>query len=591
MSKQQMAQTSACFECNASLGDYKKTFPITLTLTPYELTFTPKESSIFPTSIPYCCIYGYNAPNKSALESSVQDSSQDQLFTLHYVKFTSPDLRAVSSPKLARMYLLFDQSDIKRFLALTEQLGVFPKPRRILLLVNPNGGVGRAKTISDTIAKPMLEHSGLTFHEKYTEYGKHAVDIAHKVDLKELDTLIVISGDGVLHEIINGLLTRPDWDQARHLPIGIIPAGSGNAIATSIGTRNPIVATLAVIRGEASKLDIFSLSQLDRPRIYSMLMFSWGMMADADIESDKYRWLGSLRFDIAGLVRMVRLRRYPGKVYVLPPRHKNPVQQDTSQQSSPAIQYGSLLENTHEEPPSPWRLLPNMPFYSLLVLLNCPSAGETVFFTDTIRFNDGIMRLWYSCETRIRKIFFPFVLDMTNGKLVDRGLMQDTECGGLLIVPGIEGKPDDPSTFNIVDRESVLSESAKRLNIHQRPGVFDVDGEVMPTARTLIEILPSFMNIIVPEWHYHEQDLEGEREKEGGDGREKAAEGKHKTLLVVEASKSQQGTMSRVWEAGILLVLLAILALLTVVVIAPTVVTTERGFLGLLEKISIYSRI
>ncbi|KAF9384845.1 hypothetical protein BGX21_001208, partial [Mortierella sp. AD011] len=492
MSKQQMAQTSACFECNASLGDYKKTFPITLTLTPYELTFTPKESSIFPTSIPYCCIYGYNAPNKSALESSVQDSSQDQLFTLHYVKFTSPDLRAVSSPKLARMYLLFDQSDIKRFLALTEQLGD-------------------------------------------TEYGKHAVDIAHKVDLKELDTLIVISGDGVLHEIINGLLTRPDWDQARHLPIGIIPAGSGNAIATSIGTRNPIVATLAVIRGEASKLDIFSLSQLDRPRIYSMLMFSWGMMADADIESDKYRWLGSLRFDIAGLVRMVRLRRYPGKVYVLPPRHKNPVQQDTSQQSSPAIQYGSLLENTHEEPPSPWRLLPNMPFYSLLVLLNCPSAGETVFFTDTIRFNDGIMRLWYSCETRIRKIFFPFVLDMTNGKLVDRGLMQDTECGGLLIVPGIEGKPDDPSTFNIVDRESVLSESAKRLNIHQRPGVFDVDGEVMPTARTLIEILPSFMNIIVPEWHYHEQDLEGEREKEGGDGREKAAEGKHKTLLVVEA--------------------------------------------------------
>ncbi|KAG0012326.1 Sphingosine kinase 2 [Entomortierella chlamydospora] len=195
---------------------------------------------------PYCCIYGYNAPNKSVLESSVQDSSQDQLFTLHYVKFTSLDLKAVSSPKLARIYLLFDQQpDVKRFLALTEQLGD-------------------------------------------TEYGKHAVDIAHKVDLKELDTLIVISGDGVLHEIINGLLTRPDWDQARHLPIGIIPAGSGNAIATSIGTRNPIVATLAVIRGETSKLDIFSLSQLDRPRIYSMLMFSWGMMADADIESDKY---------------------------------------------------------------------------------------------------------------------------------------------------------------------------------------------------------------------------------------------------------------------------------------------------------------
>jgi len=68
-----------------------------------------------------------------------------------------------------------------------------------------------------------------------TEYGKHAVDIAHKVDLDQVDALIVVSGDGVLHEVVNGLLTRPDWEQARRLPVGIIPAGSGNAFATSVG--------------------------------------------------------------------------------------------------------------------------------------------------------------------------------------------------------------------------------------------------------------------------------------------------------------------------------------------------------------------
>lgn len=42
----------------------------------------------------------------------------------------------------------------------------FPKPRRILLLVNPNGGVGKAKRISDTVVKPMLQHSGLTVKEQ-----------------------------------------------------------------------------------------------------------------------------------------------------------------------------------------------------------------------------------------------------------------------------------------------------------------------------------------------------------------------------------------------------------------------------------------
>jgi diacylglycerol kinase family enzyme len=107
------------------------------------------------------------------------------------------------------------------------------------------------------------------------------------VDLDEIDSLVVVSGDGVLHEVINGLLSRPDWDRARKTSIGIVPAGSGNAIAASLGTTNSFVATLAVVRGETSKLDIFSLSQLNKPRIYSMLSFGWGMMADADIESDK----------------------------------------------------------------------------------------------------------------------------------------------------------------------------------------------------------------------------------------------------------------------------------------------------------------
>ncbi|KAF9427957.1 sphinganine kinase lcb4, partial [Podila epigama] len=118
---------------------------------------------------------------------------------------------------------------------------------------------------------------------EHTEYARHAVDIAHNVDLDTYDALVVISGDGVLHEVINGLLSRPDWAKARQLAVGVISAGSGNAITTSLGTRNQHVATLAAIRGETAKMDIFSMSQPDRPRIYSMLLFSLGMTADSDL--------------------------------------------------------------------------------------------------------------------------------------------------------------------------------------------------------------------------------------------------------------------------------------------------------------------
>jgi hypothetical protein len=221
-----------------------------------------------------------------------------------------------------------------------------------------------------------------------------------------------------------------------------------------------------------------------------------------------------LRFDVAGFIRLIRLRRYPGKVYVLPPKYEqqNPStnEQLTPPQSpnarEPESRFKHLLDSNIKELPKPWSLIPNMPYYSMLLLLNCPNMGETIFFSNTVRFNDGIMRLWYSCETRFMKIFMPFVFDQQNGKMVERGLMQDLECGGILIVPGVEGEPDESSTHKVIDPDSVTSQSARAQNIYQKPGIFDVDGEVMPTARTLIEIHPSLMNILVPEWLYHNDD-------------------------------------------------------------------------------------
>ncbi|KAG0249310.1 hypothetical protein BG011_009407 [Mortierella polycephala] len=458
------------FECCLSFSAHQKPLPARLRLDTYDLSLSPvdaKRMSNF--RVPYCCIYGYEAPD------------QDSHITLYYVELVSPDLRKLASAgNRATAHILFKRpEDARAFLNVANELGVFPRPRRILLLVNPSGGIKKAKAISDTVVKPMLKHSGLVVKEQYTEYGRHAVDIAFNLNLDDIDTLVVISGDGVLHEVVNGLLSRPDWDQARRLVIGIIPAGSGNAVATSIG---------------------------------------------------------ALRFEIAGFIRMIRLRRYAGKVYVLPPKHKKPSSSqtdittpDSPDQQEPKSQHRNLLENTAEEPPKPWKLLPNMPFFSMLLLLNFRAVGENFLFSNAIRFNDGIMRLWYSCETRPSKIFLPFVMDQTNGKLVERGLMQDIECGGILVVPGIEGNPDDSSTHRIVEPDIVISPLAKQLNIYQRPGIFDVDGEVMPTARTLIEILPSFMDMIIPEWFHQE-----------GDQGETTEIAMQKSAILVEIARARQ---------------------------------------------------
>jgi diacylglycerol kinase family enzyme len=59
---------------------------------------------------------------------------------------------------------------------------------------------------------------------KVTEYSSHAKDIIKDLDLKSYDAIVTVSGDGIIHEVINGLLSRSDALEI-DIPIGVIPSG------------------------------------------------------------------------------------------------------------------------------------------------------------------------------------------------------------------------------------------------------------------------------------------------------------------------------------------------------------------------------
>jgi diacylglycerol kinase (ATP) len=52
------------------------------------------------------------------------------------------------------------------------------------------------------------------------------------IDLTKYSMLVAAGGDGSYHEVVNGMLARPDGIK---LPIGMIPNGSGNDTCHSIG--------------------------------------------------------------------------------------------------------------------------------------------------------------------------------------------------------------------------------------------------------------------------------------------------------------------------------------------------------------------
>jgi len=108
--------------------------------------------------------------------------------------------------------------------------------------------------------------------EKETEYAGHAQDFARdKVNLDDCHALVTVSGDGLLHEVIQGLMQRPDAAEAiRRVHLGVIPAGSGNGLAAALGALDPLAAAFNIAKGSNSlSLELsasFSLSSDNRKR-------------------------------------------------------------------------------------------------------------------------------------------------------------------------------------------------------------------------------------------------------------------------------------------------------------------------------------
>lgn len=68
---------------------------------------------------------------------------------------------------------------------------------------------------------------------KDTTHHGHAFDIAKALDLN-YDAIVTVSGDGLIHEVMNGFANHEDPRTAFDTPIGPIPTGSGNALALNL---------------------------------------------------------------------------------------------------------------------------------------------------------------------------------------------------------------------------------------------------------------------------------------------------------------------------------------------------------------------
>ncbi|MFZ2353760.1 diacylglycerol/lipid kinase family protein [Paucilactobacillus nenjiangensis] len=111
------------------------------------------------------------------------------------------------------------------------------------IILNNTAGSGNARH-SWEIVKAELEKRHVRYELKVSKYSGHAEKIALQLAKKATpdSIIVVLGGDGTLHEVVNGLL-KHRRELPFDVPVGYIPSGSGNDFATaSKMTTDPLTA-------------------------------------------------------------------------------------------------------------------------------------------------------------------------------------------------------------------------------------------------------------------------------------------------------------------------------------------------------------
>ncbi|MFD1392957.1 diacylglycerol/lipid kinase family protein [Lacticaseibacillus jixianensis] len=129
------------------------------------------------------------------------------------------------------------------------------------IIFNPAAGSGNAVATLKAVRQVMNER-GIEYEVRVSRYSGHTVQLAKQIGSfndHEGAVALVIGGDGTLNQTICGLRMTRQAD----MPVGYIPAGSGNDFARGIGLpEDPLAALDCVLSAEAPLvLDIGEYSE------------------------------------------------------------------------------------------------------------------------------------------------------------------------------------------------------------------------------------------------------------------------------------------------------------------------------------------
>lgn len=125
-------------------------------------------------------------------------------------------------------------------------------PGKVKLILNPMADMGNSWRVAADM-RPIVEGFGGADWSG-TVYPTHATELARQAGEDGYERVIVMGGDGTVHEVINGLMMIP---QKKRPAVGVVPLGSGNDFAHAIGVPDaPAEALRHALAGQPRPVDL-----------------------------------------------------------------------------------------------------------------------------------------------------------------------------------------------------------------------------------------------------------------------------------------------------------------------------------------------
>ncbi|KAF8939709.1 hypothetical protein BGZ58_008898 [Dissophora ornata] len=226
-------------------------------------------------------------------------------------------------------------------------MGILPADTfPLLVLLNPHSGKEQGRQVWETLVQPALNKAGKPFTFIETTAQGHAQSYFFDnikpiiTDLVQSRSVVngsaitrpssatlqvmVLGGDGTVHEIVNGVLRGVEGTEfvsdafRPKVEFSIIPTGTGNAISTSLGVTSVQDALDRFFAGKTVPLRPMTVStRVERDwetKLYTVVVNSLGLHCATVYDAEEFRHLGNERFRQAAMKNIENLKQYECQV-------------------------------------------------------------------------------------------------------------------------------------------------------------------------------------------------------------------------------------------------------------------------------------